>query len=391
MYCRKCGVYNDDGATVCRSCGQPMSSEQGGRKPVLSDLSSPGSGSPPVSPVSHLIRLVCLLPGALFACHAVLNAGSALFGIRSIFSGYLLYTILRMVSRILYAGSAAFLAAALLVMGIRYDSRKEYAERLLLTVGVAGILRIILDLFARILFVIACLFHPWISGSFGLRSFLLRVLQVMLILGILFILLTLDDMRPFQGLSAGGVMGLASELPEFILSELGDLTREAELRKSGGDRVNSGAEAARNPASGRSRMKEDRSVLLYYLVGICTCGIYQLYVIHTFAEDVNIMCRGDGEKDIPGIAKYVLLSLITCGIYSYVWHYRLISRMEKTAEKCGASIRTFGGMRFALFWVVCSALGLLLSVFGVGLVLQVYAEYLLFQNLNALSRAYNLL
>lgn len=45
------------------------------------------------------------------------------------------------------------------------------------------------------------------------------------------------------------------------------------------------------------RIQTDRGLLKYILLTIVTCGIYSYYFIYKLAEDVNEMCKEDGQKD----------------------------------------------------------------------------------------------
>ena len=60
----------------------------------------------------------------------------------------------------------------------------------------------------------------------------------------------------------------------------------------------------------RGPVQTDRSLAAYILLSLVTCGIYGLYFFYTLARDVNTMCDGDGEST-PGLAAFILLSLVT--------------------------------------------------------------------------------
>ncbi|MGN1406265.1 MAG: DUF4234 domain-containing protein, partial [Erysipelotrichaceae bacterium] len=66
------------------------------------------------------------------------------------------------------------------------------------------------------------------------------------------------------------------------------------------------------------QLKADRSIWLYILFNILTCGIYGLYFVYDLARDVNIICSDDGEST-PGLIVYILLCILTCGIYNIYW------------------------------------------------------------------------
>ena len=67
------------------------------------------------------------------------------------------------------------------------------------------------------------------------------------------------------------------------------------------------------------RIQTDRSLVMYILLSIITCGIYGYYFIYKLAVDVNEMCKSDGDST-PGLLAFILLSLITCGLYAYYWY-----------------------------------------------------------------------
>ena len=78
------------------------------------------------------------------------------------------------------------------------------------------------------------------------------------------------------------------------------------------------------------KVKTDRSLLIYILLTIVTCGIYGLFFLHDLAKDVNEMCKDDG-KNTQGLLVYILLSIVTCGIYSIVWWYCVADRIGSAA------------------------------------------------------------
>ncbi len=67
------------------------------------------------------------------------------------------------------------------------------------------------------------------------------------------------------------------------------------------------------------RLKTNRSLLMYILLTLVTCGFYSWYFIYALARDVNAACSGDG-RSTAGLIKLLLLGFITCGIYSWIWY-----------------------------------------------------------------------
>lgn len=125
---------------------------------------------------------------------------------------------------------------------------------------------------------------------------------------------------------------------------------------------------------------QQRSFWKFLLLSIVTCGIYEIYFMYKYTEDINTMCAGDGEETTNYIAVF-FLSLITCGIYYWVWIYKLGNRMQNNAPRYGFYISESGTT--LLLW---SAIGTLLC--GIG---PLIAIYYMVTNINQFSGAYNAL
>lgn len=125
-------------------------------------------------------------------------------------------------------------------------------------------------------------------------------------------------------------------------------------------------------------LKDDRSLALYIVLSIVTCGIYGWWFIHSMAEDLNVACEGDGEET-PGLAQYILLSLVTCGIYNIWWIYKVGNRMSANAPRYGMRFQENGTT--LLMWYIVGML-----VCGIG---SFVAIYMMIKNMNQLARAYN--
>ena len=125
-------------------------------------------------------------------------------------------------------------------------------------------------------------------------------------------------------------------------------------------------------------LKTDRSLLLWLVLCIVTCGIYGLIFIYELSRDVNIACEGDGEET-PGLLVYVLLSLVTCGIYSFIWYYKLAERLAKNCYRYGHPTNDNGVA--VLLWMI---LGYFLC--GIG---PFIAEYIIITNVNTVCAGYN--
>lgn len=125
-------------------------------------------------------------------------------------------------------------------------------------------------------------------------------------------------------------------------------------------------------------VNSNRSIITYILFNIITCGLYSLYFYYKLAEDVNIICNGDGQET-AGLLKLILLSFVTCGIYNWYWHYALGNRLADNAGRYGLSFSENGTT--ILLWHLFGAL-----VCGIG---PFIAMWIIIKNTNALAMEYN--
>lgn len=138
-----------------------------------------------------------------------------------------------------------------------------------------------------------------------------------------------------------------------------------------------------NPNSGQGyyngeKLKDDRGLISYIILNLITCGIYGYYFLYKMAHDVNIACEGDGQST-AGLVQFIVLSFITCGIYSWYWYYKLGNRLAANAPKYGMNFQENGTT--VLLWLL---FGLLLC--GIG---PFIAMYILIKNSNMICNAYN--
>lgn len=131
------------------------------------------------------------------------------------------------------------------------------------------------------------------------------------------------------------------------------------------------------PYSGE-RLKDDRGLLSYILLTLITCGIYGYYFIYKMAHDVNIACEGDGENT-SGLVAFILLSMITCSIYAWFWYYKLGNRLAANGPRYGVVITENGTT--VLMWQIFGQL-----ICGIG---PFIAMHILIKNSNKICNAYN--
>lgn len=128
----------------------------------------------------------------------------------------------------------------------------------------------------------------------------------------------------------------------------------------------------------RSPVKTDHNLLMYILLSIITCGIYGYYIIYKLAQDVNQICAEDGDS-IGGLGMYILLSIVTCGLYSYYWLYKIQNRLQAAAPRYGTYVAENGTT--VLLWAIVGSL-----VCGIGAFIAIH---LVFKAANNVGMAYN--
>lgn len=168
---------------------------------------------------------------------------------------------------------------------------------------------------------------------------------------------------------ASGVAGAASNAFHAGEQDLGNAMHEVYQTFSNGNQT---------PPYGGERLNDSRSLLTYILLSIITCGIYSYFFIYKMAHDVNIACSGDGEET-PGLVAFILLSIITCGLYSYYWYYKLGNRLASNAPRYNMSFQENGTT--ILLWCIVGAL-----LCGLG---PFIAMNILIKNANKICNAYN--
>jgi len=96
-------------------------------------------------------------------------------------------------------------------------------------------------------------------------------------------------------------------------------------------------------------LRTDRSLLAFILLTLVTCGIYLYVFMYYMIKDINTACAGDGDET-PGLLVYILLSLVTCGIYSYIWLYKVGERLARNCQRYGYSVTENGTT--VLLWFI---------------------------------------
>jgi len=122
----------------------------------------------------------------------------------------------------------------------------------------------------------------------------------------------------------------------------------------------------------------NRNLGKYIIFTILTCGIYSLFFLYKLAQDLNILCEGDN-RSTPGLLPYIVFSILTCGIYTWFWYYNIGNRLADNAPRYGLKFQENGTT--ILLWLIFGAL-----ICGIG---PYVAMYIIIKNTNTLAKEYN--
>ncbi len=73
-----------------------------------------------------------------------------------------------------------------------------------------------------------------------------------------------------------------------------------------------------------------RDIATQIILTVITCGLYSLYWIATITDDVNIL--NEDNSNTSGIT-VVLLSILTCGLYLIYWNYDTGRKLYELGKK----------------------------------------------------------
>lgn len=352
----------------------------------------------PVNPTYKMIlKIFAGIMAVIFAIYTVSNAFSGVFGtiggvvalIGSITSRYgssfytfiLLNALISSIVCIVTTVGALFMLITMIsvLAGWTQEKAPEYA---LVTIP-AGLIMIVSALFKGI---VALIFGGLVGGNLhGFVGFGPLLIFCIIAIAGMFILTMMMGFNPMAQITS------ASDLFPVMKFAVVDVIQGFSVIMQGiGKGKNKGTYAASPAGVGVNdsyyvqtqpvrHLNTDRGLAKYIILSLITCGIYSLIMMHGIAKDLNTAFEGDGEET-PGIWMYILLSLLTCGIYAFLWMFWTGNRIAKSGKKMyGLNFEENGTT--LIIWDLLSA-----TTCGIGGFMM---WYLLLKNTNAICRAYN--
>ena len=103
---------------------------------------------------------------------------------------------------------------------------------------------------------------------------------------------------------------------------------------------------ANAPMAPSIKLKTNRSLIKFILLGIITFGIYPIVVMSAISTDINLIAgRVDGKKTMHYCLVCFLFSWLTFGIVPLVWYHKLSARIGDELKRRGINY-SFGAGSF---------------------------------------------
>ncbi len=122
----------------------------------------------------------------------------------------------------------------------------------------------------------------------------------------------------------------------------------------------------------------ERSFITYILLSIITFGIYPIVYWTKVSNEVNILCEGDGKKTMKYVYAW-LLNFVTFGIFGIIWEYQLAKRLRDNAARYNLNFSESGALVAFL-----DTFGFIFLYSG-----RVIADFILTKNFNKIVVAFN--
>ncbi|MBR1472098.1 MAG: DUF4234 domain-containing protein [Lachnospiraceae bacterium] len=77
---------------------------------------------------------------------------------------------------------------------------------------------------------------------------------------------------------------------------------------------------------------QKRDIVISIVLSFVTCGIYSIYWYYKLVEESDVFT---GHQDGQSAGVVVLLHFVTCGIYTFIWMYQCGERIDRRNAAMG--------------------------------------------------------
>ena len=413
MYCSNCGTQVPDNSRFCHNCGYNLQPNDEQKNEQSQDVNSNQKAENNTSEQSKntenhtynqsfnqqnqtdwssfqvnknnnslniVLKVFCCIFAAIFAFTGISALFSSIFYFGSYFHILYYNPILIFAPPLSILSGIIYIITAIILVVIGFKCSKENSAGLFLALTVSCVLLIIMVIIRQLLSLVV--FRTISSNAF--LQFILPIICIGGVFGLLYALQQAPDFGSFAQSTGDKFSNAARSVKDAFCELIYGLSNHSQKQYNTNNQQNYNQQNYQNNFQqppynlATSPLKQDRNIFVFIILNIITCGIYGLYTIYSLANDVNRACDGDGQTT-SGLLIFILLSIITCGIYSFYWHYAIANRIAANAPRYGMHFQEDGTS--VLLWML---LGSLLCGIGYWI-----AYHIIFKNMNALSAAYN--
>ena len=95
---------------------------------------------------------------------------------------------------------------------------------------------------------------------------------------------------------------------------------------------------------------QQRSIPMYIILSIVTCGLFGLYWFIVLTDETNEV---PGQTQLASGPMALILTIITCNIYGWYWAYKMGEKVDMIKAQNGQSSSNSG-----ILFIILQALGL---------------------------------
>ena len=125
-------------------------------------------------------------------------------------------------------------------------------------------------------------------------------------------------------------------------------------------------------------LRTNRGLFKWIILSILTFGIYDLVMMYHISQEINEVAKDDGKKTMNYLLLFFILTPLTFGIATLVWWHRICARMGNELDRRGIDY-SFGA---GSFWGW--------NIFGALIVIgPLVFKYKFLKTMNLLNADYN--
>lgn len=94
-------------------------------------------------------------------------------------------------------------------------------------------------------------------------------------------------------------------------------------------------------------MVKERNIAVCIILSLITCGIYSIYWMVVLTDELNELSGEDGTSGILAL----VLTMVTCGLYGFYWAYKIGEKVETCKENRGIVTSNTGLLYLIVFFL----------------------------------------